>query len=152
MSFLFQRMSSICLEEVAGNTSKQNHLQQLSVGIRCPQFEGKVGIFQIAPPETKQYAKHITKIDPSYIQKYPRYTRVYQDIQNTKRRRGGPAAAWYFVYLGISLYILEIFGYIWIYLDICVFYFRWWWCMKFPSLMEIFFILRICYYNDLSFS
>ena len=25
--------------------------------------------------------------------------------------RGGPAVAWYFVYLGISLYILDIFGY-----------------------------------------
>ena len=57
-----------------------------------------------------------------YIQIYPRYTKIYQDIQSTKRRRGRPArpgpeaAAWYFVYIGISSYILDIFGYIWIYI------------------------------------
>ena len=31
---------------------------------------------------------------------------------------GGPAAAWYFVCLGIYLYVLDIFGYMWIYLNI----------------------------------
>ena len=64
---------------------------------------------------TKQYSKNVSKIDQTYIQIYPRYTRytkTYQDIQNTKRGRGGPAAAWYFVYLGISLYTLDTFGYI----------------------------------------
>ena len=53
---------------------------------------------------------------------------------------GGPAAAWYFVYLGISLYILDIFGYIWIYLDIFGYMFGlfwWWWCIKFLSLLFI---------------
>ena len=72
-----------------------------------------------------------------YIEIYQRYTKIYQDIQNSKRRRGrppyasqrrcrglsggprasgpdgrgGPAAAWYSVYLGIFLYILDILGY-----------------------------------------
>ena len=43
----------------------------------------------------------------------------YTKKLHTKRRRrlgragrGGPAAARYFVYLGISLYILDLFGYI----------------------------------------
>ena len=39
-----------------------------------------------------------------------------RDRRRGRAGRGGPAAAWYFVYLGISLYILDIFGYIWIYI------------------------------------
>ena len=42
---------------------------------------------------------------------YPGYTNTYQRIQSTKRRRGGPAAAWNCLYLGMSLYMLDIFGY-----------------------------------------
>ena len=51
------------------------------------------------------------------ILEYLNISKIYQDIQSTKRWRGGPAAAWSFVYLGVSLYILNTFGYIWIYCD-----------------------------------
>ena len=38
-------------------------------------------------PMVQKYTKNISK----HIQIYPRYTKIYQDIQNTKRRRGRPA-------------------------------------------------------------
>ena len=44
---------------------------------------------------------------------YPNIPKIYKNVpnvQNTKRR-GRPAAAWYFVYLNMSLYIFDIFGY-----------------------------------------
>ena len=65
---------------------------------------------------------------------YPNISKIYKDVPRysavpVRPVRGpglgpgqaGPAAAWYFVYLGISLYVLDIFeykldifGYIWI--------------------------------------
>ena len=53
-----------------------------------------------------QVSKNIPKTYPN-ISKY--------SISKTRAGRGGPAAAWYFVYVGISWIYLDIFGYIYIY-------------------------------------
>ena len=51
----------------------------------------------------------------------PRYTKYQEaagpawDLRRDRAGRCSPAAAQYFVYLGIPLYILDICGYIWIY-------------------------------------
>ena len=63
-------------------------------------------------------SKNIPKTYQKYIQIYSNIFNIYQDIpRHTKyprgrSGRGGLAAAWYFVYLGISWYILAYLGYI----------------------------------------
>ena len=87
------------------------------------------GPTQIVPDmEPENSSLEYTKIHPSISKIYkdilPRYTK-YQaaawppppgpaPAPVPGPRRGGPAAAWYFEYLGVSLYILDIFRYIWI--------------------------------------
>ena len=69
-----------------------------------------------------------------YTQDMKMYTKIYKipsggEAAPPGPAPRGPAAAWYFVYLGICLYILDIFGYISIYVwyifDICWYSSKW---------------------------
>ena len=84
----------------------------------------------------RQANRNISK----YIQYIKKYTKIFKIPSGGGRRgraeRRGPAATWYFVYLGISFYILDIFGSVWsifgillVYLFVYVGILSWWWCI-----------------------
>ena len=96
---------------------------------------------QVYPNFAKKMSNNISKIYSNIskmIKDIPRYTKYKPAAgpprparrlwRRARAGRGGPAAAWYFVYLNISLYFLDLLGYLWIYmfvyswsiLDICL--------------------------------
>ena len=87
---------------------------------------------QILPPQPKTLQTYTKKQQISlslyiyiyiYIQRYPRYTRIYQDIKNTKRAGPGGAAPPPFgiLYIMVYLYIPWIYLYIYIYIYIHIY-------------------------------
>ena len=95
------------------------------------------------------YPRYVIQRYTNIYENIPRYITKYQAPAGPPRRagRGGPVAAWYFVYLGISLYIwiyLDIMlVYVWFMFGICLVMFGYVWYMFSLFLVYVWFIFGI---------